>query len=137
MKKRIINAAALVAILSFAFASPLFAQIPGPQQQSALGYIDPNGPAYPIGTHNPMAPNVVFTDPNSFAAILITFVNWFSWFIALAAVVMGLYSGFLFITARGDPTQLKTAQKTILWAIIGIAVAILAFGIIALTMALI
>ncbi|MCR4322939.1 MAG: hypothetical protein NUV61_02530 [Candidatus Azambacteria bacterium] len=60
-------------------------------------------------------------------------VDWFSWGIALVAVVMGLYSGFLFITARGEPAQLKTARATLLWAVIGIAVAVLAFSIIAIT----
>ncbi|MBI5913403.1 hypothetical protein HY839_03085 [Candidatus Azambacteria bacterium] len=63
-------------------------------------------------------------------------VNWFSWFIALAAVVMGLYAGFLFITARGEPAQLKTARATLLWAVIGIAVAVLAFSLVAISKAI-
>ncbi|MEK7520016.1 MAG: hypothetical protein AAB581_02110 [Patescibacteria group bacterium] len=74
---------------------------------------------------------------NSLVTTMITIVNWFAWFIALAAVVMGLYSGFLFITARDDAQQLATARKTILYAIIGIAVAVLAFSIISITKALI
>lgn len=60
-------------------------------------------------------------------------VNWFSWGIALVSVVMGLYAGFLFITARGEAAQIKTARGTLLWAVIGIAVAVLAFSIIAIT----
>lgn len=75
---------------------------------------------------------------SSFSALEISakfadLINWFSWFIALVSVVMGLYAGFLFITARGEAAQLKTARGTLLWAVIGIAVAVLAFSIIAIT----
>jgi len=49
---------------------------------------------------------------------------------------MGLYAGFLFITARGEPAQLQTAKKILLYAIIGIAVAILAFSIITISKAI-
>ena len=60
-------------------------------------------------------------------------VNWFSWFVGVVAVVMGLYAGFLFMTARGEPATLSSARKTLIWAVVGIAVAILAFGIISIT----
>ena len=73
------------------------------------------------------------TTANDLVTIITTLVNWFAWFIALASVVMGLYAGFLFITARGEPAQIKTARGTLLWAIIGIAVAVVSFSIIILT----
>ena len=38
---------------------------------------------------------------DTLVTIITTLVNWFAWVIALASVVMGLYAGFLFITARG------------------------------------
>lgn len=60
-------------------------------------------------------------------------VNWFSWFIAVVAVAMGLYSAFLYITARGNANQVADAHKTLVYAIIGIAVAILAFSIVTIT----
>lgn len=72
----------------------------------------------------------------SIAKKITDLVNWFSWGVALVAVVMGLYAGFLFITARGEAAQLKTARGTLLWAVIGIAVAVLAFSIIAITKAI-
>jgi len=70
---------------------------------------------------------------DAIATKIINLVNWFSWGIALVSVVMGLYAGFLFITARGEPAQLKTARQTLVWAVIGIAVAVLAFSIITIT----
>ena len=60
-------------------------------------------------------------------------VNWFSWFIAVVAVAMGLYAAFLYITARGDAKQVADAHKTLVYAIMGIAVAILAFSIVTIT----
>ena len=68
---------------------------------------------------------------------LFTAVNWLSWFVSIVAVIMGLYAGFLFMTASGDAEQVKTASKTFLWAIVGVAVAIITFSIIVLTKSII
>lgn len=62
---------------------------------------------------------------------LIGLVNWFSWFVSVTSVAMGLYGGFLFITAKDDPAQSKKARGVIAYTIIGIAVSIISFGIIA------
>lgn len=57
-------------------------------------------------------------------------VNLFSWFIGVAAVAMGLYSGYLFITSRGNPQNAVKAGKTLFYAIVGVAAAIIAYSII-------
>lgn len=41
--------------------------------------------------------------------------------VPIAAVFL-IYSGFLFVFARGDETKLKTAKSVFLWTIVGIAV---------------
>lgn len=38
------------------------------------------------------------------------------------AVFFIIYSGFLFIEARGNTTKLETAKKTFLWTIVGTAI---------------
>jgi len=43
-------------------------------------------------------------------------------------VVMFLYSGFLFLSSEGDPTKLSKAKMSVLWAVVGIIVGILAFS---------
>jgi|GEM_PF-1432709 len=63
---------------------------------------------------------------------LINLINWFSWFIAAASVAMGMYSGFLFMTSRGDPQRSKKATTAIVFTIIGAAISILAFSIISI-----
>lgn len=94
---------------------------------SSIGYIGNPDEAgqFPSGGTKVEASTLVST--------LLLLVNWFSWFVGLAAVVMGLYSGFLFITARDNANQLATARQTMMYAIIGIGVAILAFSLVSLS----
>ncbi|MFZ3020331.1 MAG: hypothetical protein WA051_02330 [Minisyncoccia bacterium] len=40
----------------------------------------------------------------------------------IVVIIMIIYSGFLFVTARGDESQLSTAKKTLLYAAIGAAI---------------
>ena len=94
--------------------------------------VDPS--ANPFGYLNPATGESIATTPVSDLPVTIMkLVSWFAWFISLVAVVMGLYSGFLFITARGEAAQLSTARKTLMYAIIGIAVAVFSFSIITVT----
>lgn len=64
---------------------------------------------------------------------IIGLLNWFSWFVGVTSVVMGLYCGYLFMTAGDDPSQGVLARKTLLYTVIGIAVSVLSFGLIAIT----
>ena len=64
---------------------------------------------------------------------LLKTVNWFSWLVAITSVAMGLYSGFLYITARDNPQQVQQAAKALSYVIIGIAVSVLAFSIVTIT----
>ena len=45
------------------------------------------------------------------------------------AVIALLWAGFLFVTARGNEEQLNKAKKTLLWAVIGTAILLGAWGI--------
>lgn len=54
----------------------------------------------------------------------------FAILIALAAAFI-IYAGFNFVTAAGDPEKAEKARSAIIFAIIGIVIAILAKGIVA------
>lgn len=71
-------------------------------------------------------------DTDSFAALFTNLIDWFAWFVAVASVVIGLYAGFLFITSAGDEKKVKLAKDTIIYAVIGIIVAILSFSIVSI-----
>ena len=44
------------------------------------------------------------------------------------SVLMFIWAGILFVTAAGDPGKIATAKKAVVWAIIGIIVAIVGFS---------
>jgi len=63
-------------------------------------------------------------------SILITIVRWFYTIIFIIAVLFILLAAWNFITSKGDPTKTKTARGQLLWAVIGIAVALISYTII-------
>ncbi|MBI5913623.1 hypothetical protein HY839_04260 [Candidatus Azambacteria bacterium] len=71
-------------------------------------------------------------ETNSIVLTFINLINWFSWFVSIVAVAMGLYSGALYLTAKGDPAKIASASRGFLYTIIGIVVSVAAFSIKAL-----
>ncbi|MCR4322589.1 MAG: pilin [Candidatus Azambacteria bacterium] len=61
--------------------------------------------------------------------VLVNIINWFSWMLAILSVAMGLYAGFLYMTAAGEPQKVSTANNVLVYTVIGVVVAILAFSI--------
>lgn len=66
--------------------------------------------------------------PNALT-VLANIINWFSWLLAILSVAMGLYAGFLYMTAKGEPQKVATANNVLVYTVIGVVVAILAFSI--------
>lgn len=86
-----------------------------------------------VDSANPSSAGVGSVNADALVGAIMRLVNWFAWFIGVASVAIGLYAGFLFITARGEPAQIKTARGTLVWVVVGVAVAMVAFSIIILT----
>ena len=123
MKKALI----LVFVLAFAISLTSVALAQGAPGSSIVPTgLTPGG----LGSSGPV------TDTTSLVGIIMGLVNWMAWAVGLAAVVMGLYAGILFITAGGDSAKVTTARNILLYAIIGIAVAILAFSLVAISQSL-
>ncbi len=59
-----------------------------------------------------------------------TIVNAILFILGIIAVVMIIIGGIMFTTSAGDPAQAKKARDTILYAIIGLVVAFLAYAIV-------
>lgn len=70
---------------------------------------------------------------DTFGDTIVKVVNWFAWFVAIAAVTVSLYSGFLFITSRGSPRQAEVAGRTLVFLVVGASVAVLSFSVITIT----
>ncbi len=73
------------------------------------------------------------TGPNSvtgWVGVVLTVVKWFYTIIFIVAIAMILLAAFHFVTSKGDATKTKTAKSELLYAIVGIAVALLSYGIV-------
>ena len=73
-------------------------------------------------------------DANTFTkGNLGNFINgiaaWFAGIIFAISVLIILYAAFLFVTAAGNEEKVTKAKSTIVYGLIGIAVAMLAFGV--------
>ncbi len=62
-------------------------------------------------------------------ALLDKATNWFFGIVLFIAVIMLVYAGFTYITGGGNETKMATANKILIFALIGIAVSLLARGI--------
>lgn len=51
------------------------------------------------------------------------------WPVFIAAVIGAfVWAGILFLTAKGEPSKLSQAKTAVIWAVVGIVVALLAFS---------
>lgn len=81
-------------------------------------------------------PSIVFGDitiPNppaqgtlDITAAINRIINFIWPIFGAVAVIMFIIAGYLYLTARGDPTKISLAHKTVMWGIIGVAVAMFA-----------
>lgn len=53
-------------------------------------------------------------------------INILSWVIGVTAVIMVMIGGFKYITSTGDSNSVNSAKNTILYALVGLVVAVLA-----------
>jgi len=74
-------------------------------------------------------PDVSSFDPFD---ILWKALNWFFNIVIILGVIFVIYAGFTYITSGGDPTKTKKALQILMYALIGIAIAILAKALIRL-----
>ncbi|MDP2966924.1 MAG: pilin [bacterium] len=59
-------------------------------------------------------------------------ITWLIWIVAIVAALFIVFAAFTFITAGGDPEKINTARNQVMYALIGVVVALLAWGLVAL-----
>ncbi len=74
-------------------------------------------------------PGAIITEPSQITTIITKVMQWIAGIIMTMAIIMLLYSAVLYLTAGAAPSQLERAKNTLIFAIIGIVVAILAFSV--------
>lgn len=61
--------------------------------------------------------------------IVVSVINWILGILALIAVVLVIYGGFLWMTASGNPDRVDKAKKILIAAVIGLVIILAAWGI--------
>lgn len=69
------------------------------------------------------------SDSASAESTIKTIVNTLLYLIGAVAVIMLVYGGFKYMTSGGDSAAVASAKNTVLYAVVGLVVAILAFSI--------
>ena len=59
-----------------------------------------------------------------------TVVNVLLWAVGVLSVIMIIFSGFRYITSSGDASKTKSAQSTLIYSVVGLIVAIMAYAIV-------
>lgn len=62
--------------------------------------------------------------------IVLAIVNWLLFAVGVISVIMLIVGGIKYATSAGDSNKVTSAKNTIMYAIIGLAVAVLAFAIV-------
>ena len=70
----------------------------------------------------------VSESPDQINSLIATVINIFSVVVGVVAVIMIIIGGLKYITSSGDSNNVTSAKNTILYAIIGIVIAFLAFA---------
>lgn len=70
------------------------------------------------------------SDSDSLPDIIGTVVSTMLFIVGVLAVIMIIYSGIRYITAHGDKGQVESAKNTLIYSIVGLVVAIVAYAIV-------
>ncbi len=77
-------------------------------------------------------PSGIVTNISGIWNIINTIVKWVYWFFFAMAVLFIILAAFSYLTAGGDPGKVKKANNQLIYAIVAVAVALIAYGIEAL-----
>lgn len=73
-------------------------------------------------------PGPIITSPTDISRIVAAVFNWLSGIILTISLIMLFYAAILYMTAGASETALAKSKTVLIYAIIGLAVAILAFS---------
>jgi len=95
----------------------------------AQGNIPPTltGPGLEDGKARDSLSNTL-TKEKSIIKIIVGWTNFFLSFVSVLAIASFIYAGFLYIIDIGDGTRKGTAEKVIMWTIIGIIFIMIAYA---------
>jgi len=81
--------------------------------------------------------DTTITSMTKVVELIETVGTWFQMIVLAIAVIMIIYAGLLWMIAGGDEEKLGKARKMLIYGVVGIAVAIFAYGAVTLVNALV
>ena len=75
------------------------------------------------------APPSVTLTRDSILDLLNTTLTWIDAIIFIVGILIILYAAFMYMTAAGDEEKIGKAKRTFIYGLVGVGIAILAFGI--------
>ena len=63
-------------------------------------------------------------------SIITRITNWFFGIVLLIAIIMIIAAGFNYVVSGGNETKVKTAMNFLIYALVGVAIALLAKGLV-------
>jgi hypothetical protein len=86
---------------------------------------------YIEGTETENGCDLTFVFPNDLPAVALAIVEILLRIGTIAAVAFVIYGGFLYMTSQGEPDKAAAARRTIINAVAGLVITLLATGIVA------
>jgi heme/copper-type cytochrome/quinol oxidase subunit 2 len=77
-------------------------------------------------TNTTQLPGQSITNVSGLTAVICSFLAYFFWIVIIVSVIMVLYAAFVYVTAADDTEKTSKARRTLTYAAVGIAVALLA-----------
>ncbi|MBI2635493.1 MAG: hypothetical protein HYW79_03035 [Parcubacteria group bacterium] len=74
-------------------------------------------------------PGPIITNPTQISVLIQKILSWIAGIIMVIAVIMLLFSAILYLTAGGSEDRVGKAKSYLLYAIVGIVVALLTFSV--------
>jgi hypothetical protein len=71
----------------------------------------------------------IVTSANSFIDLIGVVVDWLFVFLVAVSVIFIVLAGFQFVVGGGEPTSVSQARTKLMWAAVGIVIALLAQGV--------
>lgn len=141
LKTSILTAAMVLVFSVFTLALPVYADDLNPSSGGAGGSgsssgaksLDPFAGSCNSATQGTASGNAICDaqkDPDSLTKIITNVINGILFMLGIAAVIMIILGGVRYVTSNGEPNNIKAAKDTILYSVIGLVVAIMAFAIV-------
>ena len=89
----------------------------------------PNSSDFNLTFQRPLESDVDITSPTGVVQLLLNLLQWVQVFFWIAAVFFGLYAAFLYLTARGNSEKVSQANYMLIYTVVAIVVAVVAYAI--------